>query len=141
MISRTLLCGIIGAIACAFLSFLMFFLLALFDNQKPFEAFAYGLIVGLIGAFVGVIIGLAVGLGNLGMVLGGAVGFLLTLAVVAMYVYSTASNPSQYGYFLGESRIIISVLALPMILTGIITALLKRLIFPPQGRLVSPPRG
>jgi MFS family permease len=130
-IARILLSGLIGAIICGILSFLMFFLLTVFDNQKLIEAFAYGLIVGIIGAFVGVIIGLAVGIGNVGAVGGGVVGFLGTIIVVAIYVYSTAENFGQYGYFLSESRIIFVVLSLPTILTGIITALLVKLIYKP----------
>jgi uncharacterized membrane protein YjfL (UPF0719 family) len=128
-IARILLSGLIGAIVCASLSFLMFFLLTVFDNQKLIEAFAYGLIVGMIGAFIGAIIGLAIGIGDLGVIGGGAVGFLGTLIIVAIYVYSTAENSSQYGYFLSESRIIFVVLSLPTILTGIITALLKKRIY------------
>jgi len=132
VIARVLLSGLIGAIVCACLSFLMFFMLVLFDNQKLVEAFAYGLIVGIIGAFVGVVIGSAVGVGDLGMVGGGVVGFLAVLFVVAIYVYSTAGSSGRYVYFLSESRIIVVVLSLPAILTGVITALLKRLISKPQ---------
>ena len=128
-IARILLSGLIGAIVCAGLSFLMFFLLTVFDNQKLIEAFGYGLIVGIIGAFIGAIIGLAIGIGDLGVIGGGAVGFLGTLIIVAIYVYSTAENSSQYGYFLSESRVIFVVLSLPTILTGIITALLKKRIY------------
>jgi len=130
-IARILLSGLIGAIVCGILSFLMFFVLTIFDNQKVFDAFAYSLIVGMIGAFIGAIIGLAIGIGDLGVIGGGAVGFLGTLIIVAIYVYSTAENSSQYGYFLSESRIIFVVLSLPTILTGIITALLKKLIYKP----------
>ncbi len=130
-IARILLSGLIGAIVCASLSFLMFFLLTVFDNQKLIEAFGYGLIVGMIGAFIGVIIGLTVGIGNFGAIGGGAVGFLGTLIVVAIYVYSTAENFSQYGYFFSESRIILVVLSLPTILTGVITALLIKMIYKP----------
>ncbi|MEJ7849407.1 MAG: hypothetical protein WKF92_15100 [Pyrinomonadaceae bacterium] len=107
----------------------MFFVLTVFDGQKLVEAFAYGLIVGFIGAFIGVIISLAVGIGDLGAVGGGIVGFLGTLIIVAIYVYSTAENSGQYGYFLSASGIIFVVLTLPTIPTGVITALLKKLIY------------
>ena len=130
-IARILLSGLIGAIVCGILSFLMFFLLTIFDNQKVFDAFAYSLIVGMIAAFVGAIIGLAVGIGDLGAIGGGVIGFLGTLIVVAIYVHSTAENSGQYGYFLSESRIIFVVLSLPTILTGVITALLKKKIYKP----------
>ena len=128
-IARIMLSGVIGAIVCAILSFLIFFLLTVFDNQQLIEAFAYGLIVGMIGAFIGSMIGLAVGIGELGLIGGGLVGFLGTLTVVALYVYSTAESFSQYGYFLSESRIIVVVLSVPTILTGVITALLAKLIY------------
>ncbi len=130
-IARILLSGLIGAIVCGILSFLMFFLLTIFDNQKVFDAFAYSLIVGMIAAFVGAIIGLAVGIGNLGAKGGGLVGFLGTLFAVAIYVYSTAENFGQYGYFFSESTVIFVVLSLPTILTGVITALLKKQIYKP----------
>ncbi len=124
-----LLNGLIGAIVCAILSFLMFFLLTVSDNQTLTEAFAYGLIVSIIGAFIGAIIGSAVGIGDLGMIGGGVAGLAVTLIVVAFYVYSSAESFGQYGRFLNASRIIIVVLSLPTILTGVITALLKKLIY------------
>ena len=129
--ARIILSGLIGAIVCAILSFLMFFLLAVFDNQKLIEALAYGLIVAIIGAFIGMIIGLAVGFGDLGVKGGGVAGISVTLIVVAIYVYSTAESFAQYGHFLSESRIIVVVLSLPTILTGVITALFKKLIYKP----------
>ena len=95
-VARILLSGLIGAIVCAVLSFLIFFLLTIFDNQKLVEAFAYGLIVGIIGALIGAIIGLAVGIGDLGMPGGGVVGLLVTFIVVAFYVFSTAESFSQF---------------------------------------------
>lgn len=137
-IARIILSGLIGTIVCAILSFLMFFLVALFDNQPLIEAFAYGLIVAMIGAFIGVFIGLAVGIGDLGVIGGGVAGFLTTVIVVMFYVYTTGESFGLYGYFLSESRIIVVVLSLPTILTGVITALLKKLIFKAYGRSFSP---
>jgi len=136
--ARILLSSVLGTIVCAILSFLMFFLLTVFDNQQLSEGFAYALIVGIIGAFIGVIIGSAVGIGDLRMIGGGVAGLAVTLIVVGFYVYSSAESFSQYGRFLNASRIIVVVLALPTILTGVITALLKNMIFKPKGRLVSP---
>ena len=60
---------------------------------------------------------------------GGLVGFLGTLIAVAIYVYSTADNFGQYGYFFSESTVIFVVLSLPTILTGVIAALLKKGIY------------
>ncbi|HEX9928597.1 MAG TPA: hypothetical protein VGB02_08685 [Pyrinomonadaceae bacterium] len=142
-IARILLSSLIGAVVCAILSFLMFFLLVVYDgqvynDQKLIEALAYSFVVGMLAAFIGAIIGLAVGIGDLGVIGGGVVGFLGTLIVVANYVYSTAANSSQYAYFLSESRIIFVVLSLPTILTGAITALLKNLIIKSKSRLSSP---
>lgn len=129
--------ALIGTIVCAGLSFLMFFLLTVFDNQSLVEAFAFGLIVAVIGAVVGMVIGSAVGIGDLGVLSGGAVGFLLTLIVAAIYVVFAAGGSGRYGHFVSESRIIFIVMSLPTILTGVITALLKRLIVKPQGKLFS----
>jgi hypothetical protein len=131
IIGRILLSGLIGAVVCAILSFLIFFVLTIYDGQKLIEILGYGFVVGMIGAFIGAIIGLAVGIGDLGAIGGGVVGFLGTLIVVAIYIYSTAENFSQYGYFFSESRIIFVVLSLPTILTGVITALLIKMIYKP----------
>lgn len=137
-IARILLSGVTGTIVCAGLSFLSFVLLALSDNQKLGETIGYGLIVGMLGAFIGAFIGLAVGVGDLGVILGGAAGFFVTLIVVAIYVYSTADSPARYGYFLGASRIIFVVMSAPTILTGVITALLKNLVKKRRGMAPSP---
>lgn len=137
-IARILLSALIGTIVCAGLSFLMFFLLTVFDNQSLVEAFAFGLIVGIIGAFAGLVIGSAVGIGDFGVLGGGVAGFLVTLIVAVIYVFFAASGSGRYGHFVSESRIIFFVLSVPTILTGVITALLKRLIVGPQGNLFSP---
>ena len=137
-IARILLSALIGTIVCAGLSFLMFFLLTVFDKQSLVEAFAFGVIVGIVGAFVGMVIGAAVGIGDFGVLGGGVVGFLVTLIVAAIYVFFAASSSGRYAHFVSESRIIFIVLSVPTILTGIITALLKRLIIKPQGKLFSP---
>ena len=131
IIGRILLSGLIGAVVCAILSFLIFFVLTIYDGQKLIEILGYGFVVGMIAAFIGAIIGLAIGIGDLGVIGGGAVGFWGTLIVVAIYVYSTAENFGQYGYFFNASRIIFIVLSLPTILTGVITALLKKKIYKP----------
>jgi hypothetical protein len=63
---------------------------------------------------------------------------LVTLIVAVIYVWFAASGTGRYGHFVSESRIIFIVLSVPTILTGVITALLKRLIVRPQGKLFSP---
>ncbi len=131
IIGRILLSGLIGSIVCAILSFLTFFVLTYLDNQKLIEIFGYGFVVGMIGAFIGAIIGLAVGIGDFGVIGGGVAGVLGTLLGVAIYVYSTAENPGQYGYFLRASGIFSIHFYLPTILTGVITALLKKQIYKP----------
>jgi hypothetical protein len=137
-IARIILCGFIGAVVCATLSFFMSFLVMVFDNVKPVEAFGYGLVVGMIGAFIGVIIGLTVGIGDLGVIGGGVAGLLGTLIGVAIYVYSTAENSGQYGYYLRASGISSIKMYVPTVLTGVITALLKNLISKSRGRTLSP---
>jgi len=129
-IARILLSGLIGGFICAALGFLMFFLLTTSNGSKVVEAFGFSLIVAIGCAFIGAIIGLAIGIGNLGAVGGGVVGFLGTLCVVAFYVLYS-SRPGEQAYFLGESRMIFIVLTLPTILTGVITGLLKKLLFKP----------
>lgn len=127
-IARILLSGLIGGVVCAVLGFFAFFLLTVLNGSKAVEAFGYGVIVGIGCAFIGALIGLATGIGNLGAIGGGLVGFLGTLSVAAFYVLYF-SRPGEQAYFLGESRMIFLVLTLPTILTGVITALLKNLIY------------
>lgn len=130
-IARILLSGLIGAVVCAILSFLTSFLVMIFDNVKPFEAFAYGFVVAMLTAFIGAIIGLAVGIGNLGVIGGGIVGVLGTLLGVAILAFTATKDPSQYGYFLRASGLFSIHFYLPTILTGVITASLKNTIYKP----------
>jgi ABC-type Co2+ transport system permease subunit len=138
IIGRILLSGLIGAVVCAILSFLIFFVLTIYDGQKLIEILGYGFVVGMIAAFIGAIIGLAVGIGDLGLIGGGVVGVLGTLIGVAILAFTAAENSSQYGYFLRASGIFSIHFYLPTILTGIITALLKNLINKSKSRLSSP---
>ena len=127
-IAKIAVSGLIGAVVCAFFGFLAFFLLALFDGTKPVEAVVYSLIVGFIAAFVGACIGLAVGIGGLGPIGGGIAGALATVLIVALYVFSVGSS-GRYGYFLGESAVIVVVLSLPAIATGVLTALITNRLY------------
>jgi hypothetical protein len=126
--ARILLSSFIGGVVCAVLSFFMFFLLTALDGTKASEAIGYSIIVGIGCAFIGAMIGLVIGIGNLGVIGGGIIGVLGTLAVVAFYVFFF-SRPGELAHFLRESRIIFVVLTLPTILTGIITVLLRNLIY------------
>jgi ABC-type sugar transport system permease subunit len=85
----------------------------------------------MIAAFIGAIIGLAVGIGNLGVIGGGIVGALGTIIGVAILAFTAAENSSQYGHFLRASGIFSVHFYLPTILTGVITALLKKKIYKP----------
>jgi MFS family permease len=123
-IRRTLSSLLLGGLICALLSGAALIVFALIDGTRTDEAVAYGLIVGVVGAFIGAWIGLAVGIGRLG-VLGGAVaGLLSTVGVVAIYLFVNG-RPGFYGYFLSESRVFLVVLALPLILTGALTAAIR----------------
>jgi hypothetical protein len=126
--AKIVVSALIGAVVCGILGSLAFFLLTIFDGNQPIEAFGFSLVVGFIGAFVGMLIGLAIGVGNLGALGGGISGLLATLLVVALYVVSIGSA-GRYGYFLRESSIIFVVLALPTIVAGILTALLKNMLY------------
>lgn len=126
-VARILLSTLIGAGVCASLGFVMFFLLTILDNTSLVESVAFSLVVAVLCAFIGAVIGAIVGLGNLGIIGGAMVGFMLTVVIGAFYVFSSGSQAS-YGYFLNESRIIFVVLTLPTVLTGIATAGFKRLL-------------
>lgn len=118
---------LLGAPVGAALSALAFFVGALTDGTGISEAFGYSLVVAVIGALLGGAIGFVVGVGNPGTFGGGLVGLPAALSVVAFYVL-TFGRPGEYGRFLSESRVIIAVLAAPMILTGAATALLKNAV-------------
>lgn len=126
-VARILLSTFIGAGVCAGLGFLMFFLLTIFDRTPLVESVAFSLVVAILCAFIGAIIGLIVGIGNLGIIGGAMVGFMLTVVIGVFYVFSNGSQGS-YSYFFNESRIIFVVLTLPTVLTGIASAGFKRLL-------------
>src|SRR5687768_12971532 len=107
--ARILLSSFIGGVVCAILSFFMFFLMTAVGGTKTSEAIGYSIIVGVGCAFIGALIGLVIGIGNLGVIGGGIIGVLGTLAVVAFYVFFF-SRPGEQVYFLRESRIIFIVL-------------------------------
>lgn len=128
-IGKVLQSSLVGAVVCAVLAAMLFFLLTLSDGTQFIEAFGFSVIVGVLCAFVGFGIGAAVGIGNFGVRGGAIVGLLATVVMVAVYVL-TIGGPGRYGYFLGASRIIWIVLTLPTILTGIITALFRNRLTP-----------
>lgn len=124
VIIRVVLSGFTGAAVCATVTFFLSVILMLLDGTRTGEAFFYSLIVAILVAFIGAFIGVVVGIGNLGLVGGGLVGLLSTLAIGLFYVLSF-SRPGQYGYFLSESTIIFVVSLLPTVLAGVATAFLK----------------
>lgn len=125
MLRRTFIGFLIGGLAGALLCAGAFLVGALIDGTSLSEALGYSLVVGVMGAFLGGIVGAAVGLGNMGTFGGALVGLIVALSVVGLYVFGVGRE-GQYGRFLSESRVIIAGLALPLILTGMITALLNK---------------
>jgi MFS family permease len=123
-LASVLVSSLLGAVICALLSAAAFALGASLDGTQTTEALAYGAIVGVVGALVGAWIGFVIGLGNFGPVAGGIVGVLTTALLIGFYIVAVG-RPGDYGYFLGESRIIFVVMALPTLLTGILTAWLR----------------
>jgi hypothetical protein len=116
--------SLLGAVLCALLSAATFALITIFDGTSTSEALSFSAFVGIIGAAGGAWIGFLIGLGNFGPVAGGITGVLTTAVLIALYIVGFG-RPGQYAYFLGESRIIVVVMALPMLLTGILTAWLR----------------
>jgi len=123
-ITRTLITTLLGAGICAGLSFAAFTVAVLLDGTRPGEALVYGLIVGLAAAFIGALIGFVVGAGRLGVVGGAVVGLLASAALVVLYVL-VFGRPDRLGYFLSEARVFVALLALPTVLTGVLTARFK----------------
>ena len=122
---RTLLSALIGAVVCAVLGFLSYFILTTTNGTQFEEAYFYSLLVAVLSAFMGAIIGFVVGIMDLGVIGGGLAGLLFTVVVVAFYIFSSG-RPGSYGYFGGESAVFFEVLTLPAVLTGVITAVLKK---------------
>lgn len=115
---------LMGTMLCTFLTATLFAIASILDGTRASEALAYGVVVGVVAGFFGAFIGMVIGIFDLGLLGGGLVGLLATAGAVAFYVL-TFSRPNQYGYFLGESAIIVLALGLPAILTGVLTALVK----------------
>lgn len=126
---RIIVCALIGALLGGVLTATSFTLMAVLDGARVSEAAGFGAAVGVAGGFFGMLAGFAVGIGNLGVVGGGVAGLLATVAAVVFYVL-VFGEPSRLAYFLRESVVIWLVLGLPMILTGILTALVKNRLDP-----------
>lgn len=124
MARRTLIAVLCGVLAGGFFSAVTFLAGALLDGTGLGEALGYGLIIAVLGAFLGALVGAIIGAGDLGLFGGALVGLLVALGVVALYVLGFG-RAGEYGYFLGESRVIIAGLAAPLILTGATTAFMQ----------------
>jgi MFS family permease len=127
-IPRILVCTFLGALLCALLTATLFALMSMVDGTRASEALAYGVVAGVVAAFFGTVVGMVVGIFNLGLLGGALAGLLATAGAVVFYIL-TFSRPNQYSYFLGESIIIVIVLALPVIITGILVAVVKNRLF------------
>jgi hypothetical protein len=126
--SRIIFCAFFGMVLSSLLAATIFSIGSILDGTRPSEALAYGVAVGVMAGFFGVFIGMVIGIFNLGLLGGALTGLLASAGAVAFYVL-TFSRPNQYGYFLGQSVIIVLVLGLPAILTGLLTALVKNRFF------------
>lgn len=127
-VPRLFTCTFLGALLCALLTATLFAVFSILDGTRASEALAYGIVAGVAAGFFGALIGMVIGIFNLGLLGGGLVGLLATAGAVAFYVL-TFSRPNQYGYFLGQSAIIVLVLGLPAVLTGVLIALVKNRLF------------
>ena len=113
-IIRILLSSATGGVACAISGFLMFFIMALFDNARVDEAFLFSFLVAFFCAFSGAVIGFIVGVSNVGVVGGGLIG-LLGVAIVGF----TSSHNTMIIFVAGT---------LPMVVAGVIAALSAKLL-------------
>ena len=123
-VPRILVSTFFGLLFCSLLSMLVFSVGSILDGTRAGEALAIGVVAGVAAGFFGALVGMIVGIADLGPRGGALVGLLAAAGAVAFYVL-TFSRPNQYGYFLGESGIILIVLGLPAILTGVLTAVVK----------------
>ena len=115
---RILLSTLIGAVVCAVIGFIVFFILTSMDGTDLEEALFSSLLVSFICAIIGAAIGCVVGIFDLDIAGGSVAGFLFTAAVIAFYVFSSGSI-GRFGYFLSESKVFFVVLILPTVLDGL----------------------
>lgn len=119
---RVLICGGFGLGVCALVSCLLFFSIAVFGGTGAGEAFAFSLLVALVGAGAGAVVGLAVAFFGVDALGGFAIGAAVSFAIAGIYVLAVG-DPSNYGYFVSESRLIFVVMWLPVCTAGITTSL------------------
>ncbi len=110
-----------GAAACGLLSSAAFVIFSVIDGSRLDEALGFGLVVGVLSGLLGALIGLAAALLGRGVLPGGLIGFLATLAVAACYVLIFGRS-GRYLYFLRASGPIFYLLALPAVLAGMLSA-------------------
>lgn len=121
---RAVFISFLGALICGVLSAAVFSLGAIVDGTRPMDAMAYGVVIGVPGAFFGALIGFIVGRRDLSVARGAITGLMVAAPAIAFFLF-VFGIPGQYGYFQGESAGVGAVLVVPMVLTGIFTALFK----------------
>jgi len=121
MMRRVLVTVLWGALVGGALAAGLFLVASLLDGTRLGEALGYSLVAGTAGGLLGAVAGAAVGVGNFGLLGGALSGLLVALGVVAFYVFGF-SRVAEVGRFLGESRVIILVLGVPLVLTGMAAA-------------------
>jgi hypothetical protein len=125
MLRRTLIAFLLGGLTGAALCAAAFFILATLDGTRSDEALAYSVLVGVIGGGLGAAVGVMVGLGNMRWIGGALVGLVMSILLVVLYMTSFAGEGTLMQ-LLNRSRIIILIMTVPLVLTGVVTALATR---------------
>jgi hypothetical protein len=122
---RPVMSAFIGAFVGAAASFLFFVLLTQLDNATAGESIVYGVGVGIIGAMIGFMIGLIVGSTNVGILGGGLIGLGgIVLALAGFLMLFGGDDPVRA--LKSNWRVIALVLGPPSLITGLLTAWLKK---------------
>ena len=125
MLRRILIAFLLGGLTGAALCAAAFFILATLDGTRSDEALAYSVLVGVIGGGLGAAVGVMVGLGNMRWIGGALVGLVMSILLVVLYMTSFAGEGTLMQ-LLNRSRIIILIMTVPLVLTGVVTALATR---------------
>ena len=125
MVRRFLIGFLVGGLSSAILSAGTFLILSMLDGTQFDEALAYSVLVAVIVGGLGAVVGAIVGLGNMRWIGGALVGLVMSILVVVFYM-TTFAGEGTFMELLNRSRVIILFAAGPLVLTGIITAVLGR---------------
>lgn len=119
-----LLLGALGALVSGLLTFAIFAVVGLLDKGNVQEVLFYGIFFGIGSAFIGAVVGALVAMLRATWLGGLAIGLVAILLYVVIYALS--SGPlAEFTRNIQGSTFFLVFYGAPMILTGVITALIR----------------